>query len=512
MKRQSKPVVLLILDGFGYSESSQSNAIKVAKTPTWDGLWANYSHTLIDCSGEAVGLPDGQMGNSEVGHVHLGAGRLMPQDFTRINNEIKSGDFYSNQVLRDVVDSAIESGGALHLLGLLSPGGVHSHEEHIAAMLELAAKRGLQKIYLHAFLDGRDTPPKSAEQAIQKMETKFAELGCGRMASLVGRFYAMDRDNRWERVEAAYNLLVSGKGVFEAETALQGLRQAYDREESDEFVQPTIITGAEGAATINDGDAVIFMNFRSDRARELTRALNEQDFDGFEREKIAQLSSFVTLTEYQQDFEYPVAYAPMSIENGLGEYLSSQGKKQLRIAETEKYAHVTFFFNGGVDEPFAGEERILIPSPNVKTYDLQPEMSAPEVTVKIVEAIESGHFDAIISNYANCDMVGHTGDFEAAILAVEAVDRALSEIIEALKKVGGELLITADHGNIEQMKDPETGQPFTAHTVSPVPLLYFGREAVLREGGSLIDIAPTMLDLMGLEKPGEMTGFSLIKH
>ncbi len=508
MKSLAKPVVLLILDGFGYSESSKSNAINEARTPTWDHLWANYPHTLIGCAGAAVGLPDGQMGNSEVGHVHLGAGRLMPQDFTRINDEIKSGDFYSNQALCNAVDSAIESDGALHLLGLLSPGGVHSHEEHIAAMIELAAKRGLKKIYLHAFLDGRDTPPKSAGDSIQKMDAKFAEMGCGSIASLVGRFYAMDRDNRWERVESAYNLLVCGEAAFEAENAMEGLQQAYDRGETDEFVQATALSGG---AAINDGDAVIFMNFRSDRARELTRAINEQDFGGFERKKVSQLSTFVTLTEYQQDFGYPMAYAPMSADNGLGEYLSGQGKKQLRIAETEKYAHVTFFFNGGVDEPFDGEERVLVSSPDVKTYDLQPEMSAPEVTAKIVKAIESGRFDTIISNYANCDMVGHTGDFEAAVLAVEAVDSALSEIVEALEKVGGELLVTADHGNIEQMKDPKTGQPFTAHTVSPVPLLYFGRKSVLREGGSLVDIAPTILALMGLEKPGEMTGNSLIR-
>lgn len=509
MKSHAKPVVLLILDGFGYSETSKSNAIKKARTPTWDRLWASSPHTLIDCAGAAVGLPDGQMGNSEVGHVHLGAGRLMPQDFTRINNEIKSGAFYSNETLCNAVDSAIESDGALHLLGLLSPGGVHSHEEHIAAAIELAAKRGLKKIYLHAFLDGRDTPPESAEKPIEKIEAKFTELGCGRIASLVGRFYAMDRDNRWERVESAYDLLVSGEAEFKAETALEGLQQAYKRGETDEFVQPTLLSGG---AVINDGDAVIFMNFRSDRARELTRAINEQDFDGFKRKKIPLLSSFATLTQYQQDFGYPVAYAPMSVKNGLGEYLSTKGKKQLRIAETEKYAHVTFFFNGGVDEPFEGEERMLIPSPDVKTYDLQPEMSAPEVTAKIVEAIEGGHFDAIISNYANCDMVGHTGDFEAAVLAVEEVDSALSKIVGALEKVGGELLITADHGNIEQMQDPETGQPFTAHTVSPVPLLYFGREAVLQEGGSLVDIAPTVLDLMGLEKPEEMTGSSLVQR
>lgn len=509
MKSCSKPVVLLILDGFGYSESSESNAIKAAKTPAWDALLMSCPHTLIGCSGASVGLPDGQMGNSEVGHVHLGAGRLMPQDFTRINNEIENGEFYRNRVLCDAVDSAIDAGGALHLLGLLSPGGVHSHEEHIAAMVELAARRGMKKIYLHAFLDGRDTPPKSAEGALRKMEVKFAELGCGRVASLIGRFYAMDRDNRWERVESAYDLLLSGTAMFEAGTALEGLQQAYDRGETDEFVKPTIVGGS---ASINSGDAVVFMNFRSDRARELTRALNEPGFDGFERKKIAQLSAFVTLTEYQQDFGYPVAYAPMSVKNGLGEYLSNQGKKQLRIAETEKYAHVTFFFNGGVDAPFEGEERVLIPSPNVKTYDLQPEMSAPQVTEKIVEAIESGHFDVIISNYANCDMVGHTGDFCAAVKAVEAVDQALSKIVEALRKVGGELLVTADHGNVEQMKDPETGQPFTAHTVSPVPLLYFGREGGLYEGGSLIDIAPTVLDVLGLEKPEEMAGRSLIKR
>lgn len=512
MNSHPRPVVLLILDGFGYSESRESNAIYAADTPVWDALWDASPHTLIDCSGGVVGLPDGQMGNSEVGHMHLGSGRLLPQDFTRINNAIEDGSFFGNEVLCDAVDRTIAAGKSLHILGLLSPGGVHSHEKHLEAMVELAEKRGLDSIFLHAFLDGRDTPPKSAEASIKSMEVKLSKLGKGKIASITGRFYAMDRDNRWDRVQAAYALLIEGQGQFLANTAIEGLKQAYDRGETDEFVQPTAIADENGQqAKIEDGDVVIFMNFRSDRARELTQAINDHQFSGFNRKSKPKLSGYVTLTEYRQDFDYPVAYPPLAINNSLGEYLSNLGLKQLRIAETEKYAHVTFFFNGGREAPFEGEERVLIPSPNVRTYDLQPEMSATALTKEIVKAIESGKFDAIISNYANCDMVGHTGNFDAAILAVEAVDRSLASILSALKKVGGELLVTADHGNVEQMMDSGSGQPHTAHTTGAVPLLYLGRNATLNGGGNLSDVAPTILSIMGLERPSEMTGHSLVK-
>lgn len=512
MNSRPRPVVLLILDGFGYSESREGNAIYAADTPVWDALWKTHPHALIDCSGVEVGLPDGQMGNSEVGHMHLGSGRLLPQDLTRINSAIEDASFFDNEVHCNAVDRAIEAGKSLHILGLLSPGGVHSHEKQLEAMAELAVKRGLSRIFIHAFLDGRDTPPKSADASIQAMEAKLSELGKGKIASIIGRFYAMDRDNRWDRVQAAYALLIEGQGKFQVNSASEGLRQAYDRGETDEFVQPTAITDKNGRQEkIEAGDVVVFMNFRSDRARELTQAINDQQFEGFKRKSKPRLSSYVTLTEYRQDFDYPVAYPSLAINNSLGEYLSSLGLKQLRIAETEKYAHVTFFFNGGKEAPFEGESRVLVPSPNVRTYDLQPEMSAPVLTEKLVMAIERGTFDVIVCNYANCDMVGHTGDFDAAVVAVEAVDQSLALILSALEKVGGELLVTADHGNVELMVNPESGQPHTAHTTGQVPLLYVGRNALLREGGSLSSVAPTMLDIMGLKRPSEMTGPSLVE-
>ena len=506
-----KPVVLIILDGFGHSETKDHNAIALAKTPAWTKLWNTCPHTLLDCSGEVVGLPDDQMGNSEVGHLHLGAGRLIDQDFTLISKAARDRSFYSNPVLCEAIEKAIRNDKALHILGLLSPGGVHSHETHIHAMAELAVRKGLRKVYVHAFLDGRDTPPKSAGDSIRAMDSKFAELGAGRTASIIGRFYAMDRDNRWERVRQAYELIVEGKADYRAGRAIDGLKEAYARGESDEFVKATsIVPDGEAPVTLNDGDVVVFMNFRADRARELTRALTEPGFSEFPRETVPKLGGFVTLTEYHQDFKFPVAYPPQNVANCLGEVLSKHGLRQLRLAETEKYAHVTFFFNGGVETPFAGEKRILVPSPKVKTYDLQPEMSAPEVTDELVRAIESGEYDVVICNYANGDMVGHTGNLEASIRAVEALDAALSRVVEALEKAGGEMLITADHGNVEQMIDPSTGEIQTAHSVNPVPLVYKGKRGGLSGGGNLADVAPTLLAILGLEKPPEMTGRSLL--
>ncbi|EED5459000.1 2,3-bisphosphoglycerate-independent phosphoglycerate mutase [Salmonella enterica subsp. enterica serovar Typhimurium] len=507
MSVSKKPMVLVILDGYGYREEQQDNAILNAKTPVMDALWAKRPHTLIDASGLEVGLPDRQMGNSEVGHVNLGAGRIVYQDLTRLDVEIKERTFFANPVLTNAVDQAKNAGKAVHIMGLLSAGGVHSHEDHIMAMVELAAERGAEKIYLHAFLDGRDTPPRSAEASLKKFEDKFAALGKGRVASIVGRYYAMDRDNRWDRVEKAYDLMTLAQGEFQADTAVAGLQAAYARDENDEFVKATVIR-AEGQAdaAMEDGDTLIFMNFRADRAREITRAFVNADFDGFARKKVVNLN-FVMLTEYAADIKTAVAYPPASLANTFGEWMAKNDKTQLRISETEKYAHVTFFFNGGVEEPFAGEERILINSPKVATYDLQPEMSSAELTEKLVAAIESGKYDTIICNYPNGDMVGHTGVMEAAIKAVEALDNCIEQVTKAVESVGGQLLITADHGNAEQMRDPATGQAHTAHTNLPVPLIYVGEKNVKAvEDGKLSDIAPTMLSLMGMEIPQEMTG------
>ncbi|EAM2048602.1 2,3-bisphosphoglycerate-independent phosphoglycerate mutase [Salmonella enterica] len=507
MSVSKKPMVLVILDGYGYREEQQDNAILNAKTPVMDALWAKRPHTLIDASGLEVGLPDRQMGNSEVGHVNLGAGRIVYQDLTRLDVEIKERTFFANPVLTNAVDQAKNAGKAVHIMGLLSAGGVHSHEDHIMAMVELAAERGAEKIYLHAFLDGRDTPPRSAEASLKKFEDKFDALGKGRVASIVGRYYAMDRDNRWDRVEKAYDLMTLAQSEFQADTAVAGLQAAYARDENDEFVKATVIR-AEGQAdaAMEDGDTLIFMNFRADRAREITRAFVNADFDGFARKKVVNLN-FVMLTEYAADIKTAVAYPPASLANTFGEWMAKNDKTQLRISETEKYAHVTFFFNGGVEEPFAGEERILINSPKVATYDLQPEMSSAELTEKLVAAIESGKYDTIICNYPNGDMVGHTGVMEAAIKAVEALDNCIEQVTKAVESVGGQLLITADHGNAEQMRDPATGQAHTAHTNLPVPLIYVGEKNVkVVEGGKLSDIAPTMLSLMGMEIPQEMTG------
>ncbi len=508
-----KPFVLLILDGFGYREEKEYNAIALAHTPNWDRLWHDYPHTLLHSSGRFVGLPGGQMGNSEVGHLHIGAGRLLPQDLVRVDMAIEDGSFFENPALVGAVEAAKANGKALHILGLLSPGGIHSHQRHIVAMIELAARRGLRQIYLHAFLDGRDTPPKSAAASICQAHSKFDQLGFGRIASIQGRFYAMDRDKRWERTKAAYDLLVHGEAEFRYEDPFTALIAAYDRGETDEFVKPTLVVpSGEQPAVIEDGDAVVFMNFRADRARQLTHALTDGTFDGFERRRVPQISKFVTLTRYEEGLRVEVAFPPIEIKNGLGEVLSKHGLTQLRLAETEKYAHVTFFLIGGREEPFPGEERVLIPSPKVRTYDQKPEMSAFEVTEVLVDAIRGRRYDVIICNYANGDMVGHTGILEAAIKAMEAVDRFLGRVMAALDEVGGQMLLTADHGNAEQMFDPKTGQPHTAHTVNPVPLVYYRGEAgtLDAEGGSLADVAPTMLDILGLEIPSEMTGRSLL--
>jgi 2,3-bisphosphoglycerate-independent phosphoglycerate mutase len=507
MLNRPKPLVLLILDGFGYSLDKENNAIAMANTPCWNQLQKDYPMALLDCSGRSVGLPHEQMGNSEVGHIHIGTGRYVPQDFSKVNDAIEDGSFFTNPVLCRAVDLAQDKGKALHILGLLSPGGVHSHVEQISAMVELAAKRGLSKIYMHAFLDGRDVPPKSAGDSIKLLEAKFAALGVGRIVSMVGRFYAMDRDNRWDRVKSAYDLITKGEAGYNVDSALQGLEAAYERGETDEFVLPTVIAQA---VALEPEDSVVFMNFRADRAREISQAITSTTFASFDRNRKPHQGYFCTLTEYHQDFDYDIAFPSVDIKNGLGEYLSKLGMKQLRLAETEKYAHVTFFLNGGIDTPFPGEDRILVPSPKVRTYDLQPEMNAPEVTDHLVDAITGGKYDVIICNYANCDMVGHTGIIPAAILAVEAVDKSLQRIVDALKSVGGRMLLTADHGNIEQMVDKETGQPHTAHTTNQVPLVYVCGDKPLASGGGLSDLAPTMLAILEVEQPAEMTGRSLI--
>lgn len=512
MSALPKPMVLVILDGWGYSEDTHFNAIAAARKPVWDRLWAQYPHTLIRTSGAAVGLPGDQMGNSEVGHLNLGSGRVVYQEFTRVSRSIKTGSFFNNKTLTDAVDLAIANGRAVHILGLLSPGGVHSHEAHIHAMVELAVKRGAQNVYLHAFLDGRDTSPRSADASLELMEERFAEYGGGRFASIIGRYYAMDRDHRWPRVEAAYNLITQGKAEFQALSAREGLEMAYARDEGDEFVQGTAIV-PPGAAPVHieDGDVMIFMNYRSDRARQITRPFIEPNFDGFEREVVPQLGRFASLTEYNSEFEIPVAFPAERLQNVFGGYISSMGMRQLRLAETEKYAHVTFFFNGGVEEPFEGEDRILVPSPQVATYDLQPEMSAGQVTDYLVEAIQSAKYDVIICNYANPDMVGHTGNFDAAVQAIEALDQCLARVETALLMAGGEMLITADHGNAEKMQGDDTGQAHTAHTSNLVPLIYVGRPAQINSNGALCDVAPTLLKLMNLPQPSEMTGTSLVE-
>lgn len=507
------PHVLIILDGFGHREETESNAIANASTPVWDKLWSKYPHTLISGSGLDVGLPKGQMGNSEVGHMNLGAGRIVYQDFTRVTKDIEDGGFFDNQALTQAVDKANSQDGAVHIMGLLSPGGVHSHEDHLMAMAELAAKRGAKQIFVHGFLDGRDMPPKSAQASIEKMQAKLEQLGVGRIASLCGRYFAMDRDNRWDRVEKAYNLIALGEAEFTSNNPVDALLAAYERDETDEFVQPTVIAAeGEQAAVLSEKDSLVFMNFRADRARELTRAIVEKDFDGFQRKAHITLADFVSLTQYAADIPCDSAYPPETLKNVLGDYLSQNDKTQLRIAETEKYAHVTFFFSGGREDTFPGEQRILIKSPDVATYDLKPEMSAIEVTDKLVEAINGGDYDAIICNYANGDMVGHTGVYDAAVKAVETLDQCLGRLVEAVEAVGGKMLITADHGNCEQMEDPKSGQAHTAHTTDPVPLVYVGpgNPSLQSDGGKLSDVAPTLLKLMEMPQPEEMTGHALL--
>ena len=515
MKSFPIPTLLIILDGWGYSEESTANAIAAAHTPNWDSLWASYPHCLISGSGSAVGLPDEQMGNSEVGHLNMGAGRIVYQDFTRIQQSIVNKDFFVNPVLNKAIEGAKNRHTAIHILGLLSPGGVHSHEDHIHALLELAHQKGMDKLYIHAFLDGRDTPPKSAINSLLALENKLTELGIGKMASIIGRYYAMDRDQRWDRIRAAYDMLSIGKASYHYPTAKEALLAAYERGETDEFVKSSCIHAAnQPAITIQAGDTVIFMNYRADRARQLTQAFTQSTFNGFSRCQVPKVNQFVTLTQYAMDLDAITAFAPVKLTNVLGEYLSNQGIRQLRIAETEKYAHVTFFFNGGREEPFTGEKRQLIPSPNVATYDLQPEMSAAELTNHLVNAINSKQYEIIICNYANADMVGHTGNMDATIKAIETLDNCLGKVIVALKAVGGQAIITADHGNAEQMLDEKTQQPHTAHTSKPVPFIYVGRPATVvseQQQAALSDIAPTLLHIMGLSQPQEMTGHSLIK-
>lgn len=506
------PVILIILDGFGCREDSQDNAISLAKTPNLDALNCSYPNTLINASEHYVGLPDGQMGNSEVGHLNIGAGRVVFQDFERINNSISSGEFFKIPALSKALHELKTNDKALHILGLLSDGGVHSHQDHIHAMLEMATKHGLSKVYVHAFLDGRDTPPISAAPYIAALEDKIKTLKVGKIASISGRFYAMDRDKRWERIQPAYTMVTEGNAEFTATTAAQALENAYARGENDEFVKCTVIrTPSEAPVGLEDGDAVIFMNFRSDRARQLTDALLNTEFDGFERKHVPQLSHYFMLTQYDQNQKKATpVFAPYTVKNTFGEHLQNLGLTQLRIAETEKYPHVTFFFNGGDEMVFKGEDRILVPSPKVTTYDLKPEMSAPEVTDKLVEAIRSKKYDAIICNYANCDMVGHSGILEATITAVETLDTCIGRVVAAMQAIGGEVIITADHGNAELMRDYKNNQPHTQHTTNLVPMIYIGRKAKLANDGALSDIAPTLLHMMGIAQPAEMTGKNLI--
>jgi len=501
------PLVLMILDGWGCRQAAADNAISMAATPCWDELLRRGSHTTISTSGESVGLPEGQMGNSEVGHMNIGAGRVVYQDFSRINQAIDDGSFFRNPALLQAVEASRRNASTLHIMGLLSPGGVHSHEDHFLAMLDMATAQDAHEIRIHAFLDGRDTPPRSAAASLQRMQDKLVTLANASFGSLCGRYYAMDRDRRWDRVEKAWNMLVEADCEYRSTTAAEGLEAAYDRGENDEFVAPTVLEDYGG---IGDGDAVVFINFRADRARELSRAFTETGFSGFPCRRPV-LSAFVCMTEYLEGLPAAVAFPTVHLKGLLGGCLAEHGLRQLRIAETEKYAHVTFFFNGGEEEPFPGEERVLIPSPAVATYDLQPQMSIGKLTCELDKAIRGAKFDVIICNVANPDMVGHTGSLPAAIKAAEAVDQCLGEVWKAVRDSHGELLITADHGNLEQMTDPVSGQAMTAHTSNPVPLVYWGRKAGLIPGGALRDVAPTMLDLLDLEQPAEMTGHSLLR-
>jgi 2,3-bisphosphoglycerate-independent phosphoglycerate mutase len=513
MTKAAAPTLLLILDGWGHREATDHNAIALARTPVWDKLISDHPHTLIHTSGMKVGLPEGQMGNSEVGHMNLGAGRVVYQSLTRINKAIVDGEFFDNPVLNTAVEQALKHDAQLHLIGLLSDGGIHSHEDQIAAMIALAAKKGCRKILLHALLDGRDTPPRCAEASLKKFQNVFAANGSGRIATVGGRYFGMDRDKRWDRVQKAFEAICHGRAQYQAGDAVSALQAAYARDENDEFVIPTVINDASGKpATMRPGDAVVFMNFRADRARELSQAFVDKDFAGFARGTLPALSTFATLTEYSAALPVPHAFGPENLDNSLGEYVAARGLSQLRIAETEKYAHVTFFFSGGREAEYPRETRILVPSPKVDTYDLMPEMSAIEVTDKLVAAIRNREYDVIVCNFANGDMVGHTGMLGAAIKAVEVLDACLGRITEALLAVGGQCLITADHGNVEQMLDETNGQPLTSHTSGPVPLIYVGaRKLKLADDGSLCDVAPTLLKLMDLPQPSEMSGQSLVR-
>ena len=512
-KLKNAPVALIIMDGCGIGDASdKNNAVAVAKTPVLDGLMKNYKSSKLQASGEFVGLPDGQMGNSEVGHTNIGAGRIIYQQLTRITRDIKNGDFFKNEALLKIVRDVKANGGALHLMGLVSPGGVHSHTDHLYGLLELAKKENVSEVYIHAFLDGRDVPPKSAQPYLEELESKCKEIGVGSIATVSGRYYAMDRDKRWEREALAYEAIAHAEGVS-ADSAVSGLLASYaDNSEkaegvTDEFVVPFVVKGYGG---MKNGDGAIFFNFRPDRARQLTHAFTDKEFDGFERDENLKIP-FATFSQYEDGMNALVAFPPESIDNTLGQIIQDKGMTQLRIAETEKYAHVTFFFNGGVEEPYKGEDRILVPSPKVATYDLKPEMSAVEVTDKVVEAIKSGKYDFIILNYANCDMVGHTGVFPAVIKAVETTDTCVGRFVDAIKEVGGEVCITADHGNADKMMDYDNGQPFTKHTTNPVPFIVVSDRVKNVKDGALCDIAPTLLTLAGVEIPKEMTGKNLVE-
>ncbi|MBO8129385.1 MAG: 2,3-bisphosphoglycerate-independent phosphoglycerate mutase [Peptococcaceae bacterium] len=506
-----KPVVLVVLDGWGFTEREQGNAVLQAVKPQWNHLWDRYPHTFLKASGEDVGLPPGQMGNSEVGHLNLGAGRIVYQDLTRITLAIEDGSFFKNPVLCQAVQRARDNDRAVHLMGLLSDGGVHSHIKHLFALIDLAVQQGQRKFFVHAFLDGRDVPPANALEYIDALEEKLSKVGTGAIATVMGRYYAMDRDRRWERTARAYKAMVYGDGI-PVESARQAVEKGYRREETDEFIQPSVVVkDGEPVVRVADGDEVIFFNFRPDRARQLTRAFTDRDFKGFDRGPHHPDTGFTCFTQYDKTIEAPVAFEPETIKNTLGEVLSRHGLKQLRLAETEKYAHVTFFFNGGVETPNPGEERILVPSPQVATYDLRPQMSAFEVTDTFLTNFHK--FDVIIMNYANPDMVGHTGKIEATLKAIEAVDECLGRVVPAVLEKGGTLLITGDHGNAERLLD-EDGSPHTAHTDNPVPFLLVAPDTagITLKEGSLRDVAPTMLDILGIPQPEEMTGTTLIKE
>ncbi|MBQ5702816.1 MAG: 2,3-bisphosphoglycerate-independent phosphoglycerate mutase [Peptococcaceae bacterium] len=502
------PVVLMILDGWGISEHKEGNAIAQSNTENMDRLLAQYGHSQLFCSGEYVGLPEGQQGNSEVGHLNLGAGRVVYQELTRINKAVREHTLQDNPAFQNVMAHCMEQKKALHLMGLVSPGGVHSHSSHLYGLLEMAAAKGLKEVYVHCFLDGRDVGPSTGLGFVEELEDKLQQIGVGRIATVSGRYYAMDRDNRWERVEKAYRAMTAGTGETAA-SAVEAVQQSYDKGETDEFVLPTVVQ-ADGkpVAVIQAGDGVIFFNFRGDRAREISKAFVNREFDGFSREYLG--VQYVAMTQYEEGLDMTVAFPPQDLQNTLGQVLADNQVKQFRVAETEKYAHVTFFFNGGVEEPNPLEDRLLVPSPKVATYDLQPEMSAIEVKDKLIEAIKGGEYPFILVNFANTDMVGHTGIPEAAQKAVETVDKCVGEVADAVKNAGGVLLITADHGNAEQMVDPVKGTPHTAHTANPVPFVVMSAEPYTVKDGSLQDVAPTVLKLLGIDKPADMTGESLI--